>query len=211
MTILNLIDTIPIPVILLDTDLSIRNYNDLTIDLLDVNKEELNNKLVTVLFPQITLDYFKSNFKIDVKQSTSKNNNFDLNIQFERFEDEKLSGILYLTKLQVAKERSTFSMRKELVLKQRLNIFELFLNTSKEGVFVFNNEGNLLYLNNQASNQFDIRVNKVQKNNAWQIFDFFETQREWENQKRILNSKNQTTFTLYLKSNRTSQVSILLV
>ncbi|MEI7508335.1 MAG: PAS domain S-box protein [Flavobacterium sp.] len=209
MTILNLIDTIPIPVILLDTDLSIRNYNDLTIDLLDINKEELNNKLVTVLFPEITPDYFRSNFKIDIKHSTSKSNNFDLNIQFERFEYENLSGILYLTKLQVAKERSTFSMRKELVLKQRINIFELFLNNSKEGVFVFNNEGNLLYLNSQASNQFDIRVNKVQKNYAWQIFDFFETQAEWENQKRILNSKNQTTFTLYFKKKPTSQVSIL--
>ena len=208
---LKLIETIPIPIILLDKDLSIKKFNNLAVHLLSIQSKELNGKSIVLLFPKIKIDHFKSNFKIDSICITPNREKIDLNIQFERFEDEKLSGILYLTKLQVAKERSTFSMRKELVLKQRLNIFELFLNNSKEGVFVFNNEGNLLYLNNQASNQFDIRVNKVQKNNAWQIFDFFETQREWENQKRILNSKNQTTFTLYLKSNLTSQVSILLV
>lgn len=211
MTILNLIDTIPVPVLLLDTDMFIVKYNDLVLELLDVTSEELNNKSVSILFPEITADHYKSNFNIVAKHTTSKGNNFDLKIQFDRFEDKDSTRIIYLSKLQVPKERSSFSLRKELLLKQRLNIFELFLNNSKEGVFVFNNEGTLIYLNNQASNQFGIKVNKAKKNTAWQIFDFFETQSEWENQKKNLESRNQITFTLYFKKNPTSQDCILLV
>ena len=209
MNISKLFHTFPLPAILLDSDFSIVQVNDLVCQLLGIQSTLLETKPIVFLFPDINFDSLPSNLKITMDYCTPLGKKIPLLIQLQLFDEDGVHAILYITKSKEHKAKSNFSLRKEVLLKQKLNVFELFLNHINEGVLVFNDEGSLLYLNGDASKRFGIKGNRIRKFTAWQLFEFFDSQEEWESQKKMIATKNKLKTIYYLNDSSSNTMNTL--
>ena len=76
------------------------------------------------------------------------------------------------------------------VLIQKLNVFESLANQTNQGIFIFNEIGQLIYLNKIAANRFELKNNKIKDQHCWQLFDFYDNKSQWDaTRKKIKSNK----------------------
>jgi PAS domain S-box-containing protein len=207
----NFFNTFPLPTIVVDINLTILNVNESGLLFFDIKLDTICSKKITFIFPQLDVNNLKSKQDFEIIYVNHKGIKHNLTIQFCSFLKEDIYGLFYIKQTSLARISSLYSLKKLNLLTQKLNIFESFLNQIDKGVFIFNNHGQLTYLNENAINLFELKYKNIKKNYCWQLFDFFENELQWNNKKKLIEIKKKIEFTLVKFDTNTQKKSTLLV
>lgn len=194
----NFIDTFPLPAIIVDKDFMVLSVNKLSLNLFGKEFNDINKKNITSIFPLLVTEELISEKNFETLYSNSDGEKYNLSIQFSKYINEEAYGIFYITKLPTDKIKTNYSIKKTNLLNQKLHIFDSFLNQINEGVLVFNEFGQLMYLNKNGQEHFQLKNKKIKNYYIWQIFDYFGTKDDWEKKKKVLKIVSEEKF-IYLK------------
>jgi PAS domain S-box-containing protein len=208
----NIIESIPLASILIDDMQRISFINSLALKLLDNTQSELQHKSIEHLFPEINLGIKNESKEVATFYCNKVGKKNNIKIKFVRIDKKKQDGILYLYEIEQNYLREKkFSKLKTDFYKKKLHFFETFLNLTDEDVRIYNNNGQLVYINKIASYRTGINPNHVKKHYVWDIEDHFTSKEDWLNQVTILKIKNEIHFSKKYALNPTAEVIDLLV
>jgi len=194
----NFIDTFPLPAIIVDKDFMVLSVNKLSLNLFGKEFNDINKKNITSIFPLLVTEELISEKNFETLYSNSDGKKYNLSIQFSKYINEEAYGIFYITKLPTDKTKTNYSIKKTNLLNQKLHIFDSFLNQINEGVLVFNEFGQLMYLNKNGEEHFQLKNKKIKNYYIWQIFDYFGAKENWQKKKNSLKIVSEEKFN-YLK------------
>ncbi len=185
---LKLLQTFPLPSIVIDKDLNIVHVNSIGLDLLDIKLDQIVHQNITSYFPTI-------DFSNEIDTATSSTFSIDghflnFHLQFKIIDNDDCYGVLYLIKKESASSDSDQNQ-----LKNNLKVLESFINSIDDGVLLFNSNGVLEYANEIASKHFDISYSNYKTLYIWNFFDLFSNKEEWElNKKNALDSRHYSNY-----------------
>ena len=205
--------TIPLPTIIIDKNLSIINVNESGLLFFNTKLDAICLKKITFIFPQLDLKNLDSKKDFELIYVNPNGIKYNLTIQFCSYLKDDIYGLFYIKQNSIATASSIYSLKKVKLLTQKLTIFESFLNQIDQGVFIFNNFGQLTYTNENAIKRFELKNKKVKKYYCWQLFDFFENESQWNAKKKFIEFNEKIEFTIlkfdsYTQNNTTLLVAI---
>lgn len=190
----NFIDTFPLPAIIVDKNFMILRINKLVLSIFGKHSSDFNGKNIISIFPSLVTQEltYEKNFETTFINSEEKK--YHLSVQYSQYINEEACGIFYITKRSIEKIKINYSVKKTNLLNQKLNVFDSFLNQINEGVLVFNEFGQLMYLNKNGKEHFQLYKKKIKNYHICQIFDHFGTKDNWEKKKETLKSVREEKF-----------------
>lgn len=84
-------------------------------------------------------------------------------------------------------------------IKKKLGLFEVFIHQIKEGVFVFNSDGKLVYKNEAARKMVKISDANLSEKFIWEIFNYFQNAVKWSEILQKVDKKKDFQFTEKIK------------
>lgn len=195
---LSFIDSFPLPAIIVDKNFKIIIFNKLALNLFDKQPNDDCKINITSVFPLLITEELISEKNFETLYSNSDGKKYNLSVQYRSYINEEAYGIFYITKLPTEKLKTNYSVKKTTLLNQKLHIFDSLLNQINEGVLVFNELGQLIYLNNNGKEPFQLKNKKIKNYYLWQIFDYFGSKEAWGKKKKVLKIVSEERFT-YLK------------
>ena len=190
----NFLNTIPLPTIVVDKNLSILNVNESGLLFFDIKLDAICLKKITFIFSQLDLKNLDLKKDFELIYVNPNGIKYNLTIQFCSYLKDDIYGLFYIKQTSLAKSSSSYSVKKAKLLNQKLNVFQSFLNQIDQGVFIFNNQGQLIYLNENASTRFELKDKK--KYYSWQLFDFFENESKWDIKKKFIERNKKIQFNI---------------
>lgn len=193
----DLINTFPLPTIMVDKNFNILSVNESGLVFLGTKLNSICSKNITTIFHPIDILNLPSKKDFKTVYINSKGIKCELSIQYCSYFKDDVKGIFYIKQTSFVKNSSVYSEKKSNLLIQKLNIFESFLNLINQGIFIFNESGQLIYINENAASRFELKNKKINKFYSWQLFDFFSDEFHWEVIKKNLESQTEILHTLY--------------
>jgi transcriptional regulator with PAS, ATPase and Fis domain len=114
-------------------------------------------------------------------------------VRFEALESMSTIGIIYFTILSAASLQDSVEDKFELY-KNRLRLFDLFLDTTIEGVYIANKEGQLIYANKTALQFYNIKKSQFKKIKIWELNTLFSSKKDWLEYTQILENSRAIDF-----------------
>lgn len=140
-------------------------------------------------FPFVTKKYWND----------KKGNIIEFEFTVTKYETEE-SYFLVAFKQNSSSNTESFSLEKSDLVRKKLGLFEVFINQIKEGVFVFDFDGKLVYKNNAAQKLLKISDLDLQKKAIWEIFKYFQNSVAWKETLRKADKIKDFRFTEKIKS-----------
>lgn len=187
-----LVNTIPMPVLVIDKRFDIIHFNSLGGDFLKLTSYNINTLDLFSIFPKLTAEEFQSKTSFELKNVFFLGNNYNINFNYEPFGSNEDFRLIYVTKYAKVQQKLGVSEVKLNYLKKKVNIYDAFLNNLKEGVMVFNEYGNLIYSNENSKSHFAPMRGSTSL--FWELFDHCNSQLQWEDLKLRINSKREEHF-----------------
>lgn len=200
----DLFETFPMPTIAVDENFLIHKINESGLLFFDTHFDSVRLKKITEIFPNIDINnlIFKKDFEtLYINPFGIK---YNLTVQFNNYLENEITGLFFVKNSLISNTYSLYSTKKTNLLIQKLHIFESFLNQINQGILIFNESGQLVYVNENATNRFGLKNKKIKNFYSWQLFDFFGCKSQWEDKKQYLDLQNEIVFILY-KSDLSSQ------
>lgn len=192
-----IIDTFPLATLLINRDLSIQYVNVKGLEFLSISSLEIQNHKANDFFPEIDSCIANESIEIETFFLGINEEKHKLNIKFVAYSPDNFLGFIYLTSSSVSNKQlssPSFSLRKIDFLKTKVQFFETFLNYTSDGILVFDKGGNLVYLNKNASDIFEIEQSKIKNKLIWQIPVFCSSKGEWNEKMELLRMNKQLKF-----------------
>jgi len=145
---------------------------------------ELNEQL----FPLLTKKYWND----------KKGNIVEFELNISRYEAEE-TYLLVAFKQNLTSETHPIPAEKSDLIRKKLGLFEVFINQIKEGVFVFDADGKLVYKNGAAEKLVKISDADLKKTAIWEIFKYFQNSIVWKETLQKADKKKDFRFTEKIK------------
>lgn len=187
----DLINTFPQPAIVIDKKFTILTVNESGLEFLGVNLSTIVLKNITTIFPNLDCSNLSSSSNFEVLYRDLSGREKTLSIQYCNYLKDAIYGIFYINPIDFTRLPSRYPDKKSKMLVQRLNIFESLANQTNQGIFIFNENGQLLYLNKIAANRFELKHKKIKEHNFWQLFDFYENKLQWDATRKKIKSNKE--------------------
>ncbi len=206
---LNFFDTIPLPTIVVNKENLVIFINQIGLNFLELSPKDFSSQPIISLFPELELNSIINKKDFNISHINSNGINQSLTIQFDSCTVDGVDyGVFYIMKFDKP-QTSIYSNNKTKLFKEKLHLFELFLNQIDEGILVFNVYGQLIYINNKALKQFSLLNNKLKNNFAWQFVKLFDSKNDWENKKNRTKASNNIPIEFTKKDNLNKESSFL--
>ncbi len=208
----DLLDTFPLPTIVVDKNFVILSINESGLNFFDTQLHAVCSKKITTIFPLLDVESLVFNKDLEALYINSLGIKYNLTIQFNSYLKNDVYGLFYVKQLSISNANSVYSSKKTNLLIQKLHIFESFLNQINQGILIFNESGQLIYVNANASKTFELKNKKINKFYSWQLFDYFGSKSHWGFKKKEIELQNEIVFTLYksdLVLHTTSTLSVV--
>ena len=197
----DLINTFPQPAIVIDKNFTIINVNESGLVFLGINLSSIVSKKINTIFPSLDCSNLSSNSVFEVLYRDLSGREKSLSIKYCNYLKDAIYGIFYINTIDFTSLPSRYINKKTKLIVQRLNVFESLSNQTNQGIFVFNENGQLLYLNKIAANRFELNNKIIKEHYFWQLFNFYENKSQWDaTRKKIKTSKEIVHITDKLES-----------
>lgn len=189
--IVQFIDSVPIPALVLDTKFNISHVNAAGLNFFSKEIDQLfNQNIADILYLQDPI-VLQQKRTVDNFLYSNGIERFNLTLKLHQPNDASNLNILYI---QVTTTIPVDSSSKRLrMLEHQFNIYNQFLDTIKEGVFVFNSSGKLIFAN-KTSCEFFALEQPNKRVFIWNIFEKFKSKSNWETEKKIIAAQEEATF-----------------
>ncbi|MFM2230171.1 MAG: hypothetical protein RL607_1429 [Bacteroidota bacterium] len=203
-----IINSLPIPALVVDTELNIVHINSCGTEFFSKDSEEIVDQNIIFLLPHLDTKTLVHESKIDGYFFSKRNQNHNLSLQLCRILGNSSFSILYITisnVIQINTNSKRFKM-----LEYQLNVYNQFLDSIKEGVFVFNLDGKLVFSNKKSREYFGLeKTNKSYY--IWDLCQKFSSKYKWELDKLGIVEQSEIQFVSQLKiGNQTKSYSVTL-
>ncbi len=148
--------------------------------------EEL--ELSEITFPFVTKKYWND----------KKGNIVELELTISKYEIDE-TYFLVAFKQNATADPQHISLEKSDLVRKKLGLFEVFINQIKEGVFVFDSEGKLVYKNTAAEKLVKVSDSDLKKTAIWEIFRYFQNSINWKETLQKVDKKKDFRFTEKIK------------
>jgi len=148
--------------------------------------EEL--ELSEITFPFVTKKYWND----------KKGNIVELELTISKYEIDE-TYFLVAFKQNATADPQHISLEKSDLVRKKLGLFEVFINQIKEGVFVFDSEGKLVYKNAAAEKLVKVSDSDLKKTAIWEIFRYFQNSINWKETLQKVDKKKDFRFTEKIK------------
>ncbi|WP_264509850.1 ATP-binding protein [Flavobacterium sp. N1719] len=186
-----LINSLPIAAIVVNSDFKIVHINPNCADLFSIDIEQFIDKSIQKIFIHLDIDALTKNSKIEGYFYSKSNRNYNLSFQCAKIPAHSTFSIIYINIDKVV-QINTNSKRFSL-LEYQLNVYNQFLDTIKEGIFVFNDNGQLIFANKKSREYFQLQ--KTNKNYfIWELFQNFVSKLNWDLEKKAIEGQSEMQF-----------------
>ena len=194
--IIHLIDTVPIPALVLDTLFNICHSNSSACDFFSKELAGLKNKNIVEFLEYLDLTRLQTTLEIEDYSFFKNNSNYKVTLTLKKLIETPNLYFLYIQIKTIIPFDSDIKRIEQ--LDYQLNIYNQFLDSIKEGIFVFSTKGQLIYANKKAREYFSIQ----QSNNRiliWNLFERFKSKANWELEKKIIEHIEESQFFIEIK------------
>ena len=188
----DLLEYHPFASVVLDLDGKIVFNNKKTKLLLQEITCNEDSKEISSFFPLFTFSETIQNHFVEDRHGNS--------VTYQT-ETTKYENGFYIVFIQKTIKNSAISKRKQILIEQRYKVFEDFINTIKEGVLVFDNNGRLQFTNKKANSLLGITKINSKKRLVWELVDYFKDEIDWKKKIELLSKQKIIKFILNRKNN----------
>lgn len=188
---ITLINSLPIAALIVDSELNIIHINPNAAAFFSKDIEKIINQNIKTIFKHLDIDTLLKDSKVGGYFFSKSNKNYNLSFQLSKIVDNSSINVLYITTdnvLQINTNSKRFNM-----LEYQLNIYNQFLDTIKEGIFVFNNSGQLIFANKKSKKYFHVHK-KNKKYFIWDLFQNYVSKSNWEQEKKEIDGQDEIQF-----------------
>ncbi|MEN9336785.1 MAG: hypothetical protein RLZZ500_1772 [Bacteroidota bacterium] len=203
-----IINSLPIPALVVDTELNIVHINANGTAFFSKDIEDIVDQNIIHLLPHLDIKTLVNESKIDGYFYSKRNQNLNLSLRLSKILGNTTFSILYITISNVVQINT--NTRRFKMLEYQLNVYNQFLDSIKEGVFVFNLEGQLVFSNKKSREYFGLdKINKSYT--IWDLCQRFSSKHKWEFDKLQIIKQSEIQFVSQLKiGNQTKSYSVTL-
>jgi PAS domain-containing protein len=176
----DLLEYHPFASVVLDLDGKIVFNNKKTKLLLQEITSKEDIKEISSFFPLFTFHESIQNHFVDDRYGNS--------VTYQT-ETTKYENGFYIVFIQKTIKNSAISKRKQILIEQRYRVFEDFINTIKEGVLVFDNNGRLQFINKKANSLLGITKVSSKNRLVWELIDYFKSEIDWKKKIELLSTQ----------------------
>lgn len=188
-----ILKTIPLPFLIVNEAFAITEIN---VNLLTIIGADLSNVIyqpVETILPEFQLVLQHKSQEFDTHFILANQQKQNVKVRFEVLESNSSIGIIYFIPTAANTLPESVEDKFELY-KNRLRLFDLFLDTTIEGVHIANKEGQLIYANKTALQFYNIKKSQFKKIKVWELNTLFSSQKDWIQYTQILENSRAIDF-----------------
>jgi len=189
----SILKTIPLPYLIVNESHTITEINANLLAIIGFDLSEVIHQPVETILPdfQLVLQHKSQEFETHITLANQQKQS--AKVRFESLESNSTIGIIYFTILSAASLQDSVEDKFELY-KNRLRLFDLFLDTTIEGVYIANKEGQLIYANKTALQFYNIKKSQFKKIKIWELNTLFSSKKDWLEYTQILENSRAIDF-----------------
>ncbi len=194
----DIIDTVPLPSIIIDKEFNLKYLNSKAIEVLNIDFDKSITKNSNRYFPKLNLCDVKESIPIETLFIDDQDNYFEIILKYESLSFDGCLGVIYIIKNpQLVSSNSDFAKTELNIYKERLHFFETYLTDANVGIKVYNKQGLLIYLNKMETNRLGVKLKRDTQLHIWDIEKHFRSETEWNTVQS--NLKNNLKYTYVRK------------
>lgn len=174
----NLLDTVALPTIVFTNEQQCCFINQRAHQVLKSSLKSISVDSINGLLSDLDLSDLKVPIIVKKKITIDDQNTatFDLNIT--RYTNGES---YYICSFAIISSKQTLNKleKKMVLIRKKLGLFDVFINHIKEGVFVFDYDGKLVYTNKTAEKIFKISKDESELVYIWEVFKYFKNSIRW--------------------------------
>jgi PAS domain S-box-containing protein len=189
-----LLKTIPLPFLIVNEEGKITEINSKLLQLLGYELADIIYKPVSVVLPH----FFEltKNKGIEVKTQISSVSGSEIHgkVQYESLTGTSNSGIVYFIDVNCAEKNAIANETKFDIVKNRLRLFESFLDSTTEGVHIADQSGRIVYINKTASSIFEHTRSQAKNLPIWELSSVIPSLADWQQYQQVLQTAKDLDF-----------------
>jgi PAS domain S-box-containing protein len=182
-----ILKTIPLPFLIVNEVYIITEINANLLSIIGFDLSEVIQQPVEIILPEFRLILQHKSQEFETHITLANQQKQSVKVRFEALESNSTIGIVYFTSLSDPITKESIEDKFELY-KNRLRLFDLFLDTTIEGVYIANKEGQLLYSNKTALQFYNIKKSQFKKVKIWELNTLFSSKKDWIQYTQILEN-----------------------
>lgn len=190
----SLLKTIPIPFLIVNEEHKISDLNTELLAILGYDLADIIYQSVTVVLPDFSTLLKSKSKEVATQFLTINQQATTALVRFEPLETNNSIGIVYFTQITASELQKENPSEKFELFKNRLRLFDSFLDSTIEGVHIANAEGSLIYANKTALSFFDIKKSQLRKTKIWELNSLFSSEKDWIEYTQIIQNTKELDF-----------------
>lgn len=182
-----ILKTIPLPFLIVNEAYIITEINANLLSIIGFDLSEVIQQPVEIILPEFRLILQHKSQEFETHITLANQQKQSVKVRFEVLESNSTIGIVYFTSLSDPITKESIEDKFELY-KNRLRLFDLFLDTTIEGVYIANKEGQLIYSNKTALKFYNIKKSQFKKVKIWELNTLFSSKKDWIQYTQILEN-----------------------
>ena len=182
-----ILKTIPLPFLIVNEAYIITEINANLLSIIGFDLSEVIQQPVEIILPEFRLVLQHKSQEFETHVTLANQQKQSVKVRFEALQSNSTTGIIYFTILSAASIQDSVEDKFELY-KNRLRLFDLFLDTTIEGVYIANKEGQLIYSNKTALQFYNIKKSQFKKVKIWELNTLFSSKKDWIQYTQILEN-----------------------
>ncbi|MFZ4435745.1 MAG: PAS domain S-box protein [Flavobacterium psychrophilum] len=182
-----ILKTIPLPFLIVNEAYIITEINANLLSIIGFDLSEVIQQPVEIILPEFRLILQHKSQEFETHITLANQQKQSVKVRFEALESNSTIGIVYFTSLSDPITKESIEDKFELY-KNRLRLFDLFLDTTIEGVYIANKEGQLIYSNKTALKFYNIKKSQFKKVKIWELNTLFSSKKDWIQYTQILEN-----------------------
>ena len=186
--------TIPLPFLIVNEEDKIAEINSKLLQLLGYELADIIYQPVSHVLPHFTQLIQKKGIEVKTSILSSTAVEIPGKVQYESLATSPHTGIVYFIDVNCAEQATLVSETKFDVVKNRLRLFESFLDSTTEGVHIADQSGRIVYINKTASSIFELTRSEAKNLPIWELKSVIYTLADWQQYQQVLQTAQELDF-----------------
>jgi PAS domain S-box-containing protein len=189
-----LLKTIPLPFLIVNEDAKIAEINSKLLQLLEYELADIIYQPVSVVLPYFSALFQNKGIEVKMRFVTASGIEMPGKLQYESLAASPNTGIVYFIDVNCAEQNIASTETKFEVVKNRLRLFESFLDSTTEGVHIADQSGRVVYINKTASSIFELTRSQAKNLPIWELSSVISSLADWQQYQQVLQTAQDMDF-----------------
>jgi PAS domain S-box-containing protein len=190
-----LLKTIPLPFLIVNESNKISDINAKLLDLIGYELADVIYQPVETVLPEFNKLFTNKTREVKSALISSTQQKIGAKIRFEPFETNTSIGIIYIIDSSSSENQTEVKPNLKLdLLQSKLRLFDTFLDSTLEGVYIANPSGQIIYANKTALQQYGVKKSQLKSTKIWELNTLFNSKNDWLQYTQIIQNSKELDF-----------------